>query len=164
MGAITTNRLKIRRFTETDIEQYTKIMTNPEVTKYLGSGKGITEKDVKKLLSNFESAWDSGYGVFAVIEISSNSVIGHCGIRPIDDGRIEILYAYDPSSWGKGYATEAGNAVLTYAKNNFNLNEVIAMSYPENKGSIAVIKKMGFKHIGQEEHFGNLLDVFALAI
>lgn len=162
--SIVTNRLKIRRFLDADKEQYTEIMTNPYVTKYLGNGRCMTKENVEKLLSNFETVWNDGYGVFAVTETASGNVIGHCGIRPISDGRIEILYAYAPSAWGKGYATEAGNAVLAYAKDNFNLNEVIAMSYPQNKGSVAVIKKMGFKSIGQEEHFGNMLEVFSLDI
>jgi len=160
--SIITKRLNIRRFRETDREQYVEIMTNPAVTKYLGNGKGMTKKDVEKLLSQFEVAWNDGYGVFAVTETTSGNVIGHCGIRPISDGRTEILYAYTPTTWGKGYATEAGNAVLGYAKDNFTITELIAMSYPQNKGSIAVITKMGFKNIGQEEHFGNLLEVFSL--
>jgi len=154
--------LLIRRFSETDKEQYVEIMTNPEVTKYLGSGKGMTKEDALKLLTHFEAVWNDGYGVFAVIEIASGDVIGHCGVRLIDDGRIELLYAYTPTAWGKGYATEAGDAVLGYAKEKFIAKEIIAMSYPQNKGSIAVIKKLGFKNIGQEEHFGSLLEVFSL--
>ena len=160
---ITTSRLLIRRFKETDTEQYIRIMTNPAVTKYLGSGDDMTSEDVLKLLANFEAAWNDGYGVFAVTEIVSGDVIGHCGIKPIGDGRIEILYAYAPSTWGKGYATEAGSAVFDYAKKNFTAaKEIIAMSYPQNNGSVAVIEKLGFKNVGQEEHFGNLLDVFSI--
>ena len=164
MNFITTERLEIRQFSEADTAEYVEIMTNPAVTKYLGTGKDMSEEDVKKSLSYYKSVWDKGYGVFAVKETESGNIIGHCGIRPINDGRIEILYAYTPDVWGKGYATEAGKAVIAYAKEHFNLKEVIAMSYPQNKASIAVIKKMGFENIGQEEHFGNHLEVFALRL
>ena len=162
MNIIITDRLEIRRFLEKDTERYVSIMTNPDVYRYLGSGSGVSEEGVVKLMDHFESIFEQGYGVFAVIEKASGEVIGHCGIRPIPDGRIELLYAYCPSAWGKGYATEAGKAVLAYGKENFNLNEIIAMSYPQNPGSIGVIKKLGFEPIGQEEHFGNMLEVYVL--
>ena len=166
MENIKTDRLLLRRPTEGDIAQYIEIMTKPEVTRYLGSGTPLprerADEGVGRLLAMFESAWDGGHGVFAVVESASSKIIGYCGIRPIPDGRIEILYGYDPSAWGKGYATEAGKAVLVYGKENFGITELIAMSYPQNKGSIAVIEKLGFERVGEEEHFGKMLEVFVL--
>ena len=162
MNKITTGRLEIRRFTEADTEAYVEMMTKPSVTQYLGSGKSCSKEDATKILSWYKSVWEEGYGIFAVVEQDSRNLIGYCGISQISDGRIELLYAYDPSSWGKGYATEAGEAVLAYGKEHFGVTEIIAMSYPQNIGSIGVIKKLGFKSAGQEEHFGKMLDVFIL--
>ena len=158
MNSIMTERLEIRRFRQADKEQYAKIMTNPAVYKYLGSGEGLDEAGAHKLLTFFSFS----LGVFAVVEKKSGNLIGHCGIRPIQDGRIELLYAYDPSAWGKGYGTEAATAVLEYGKENFEIDELIAMAYPENPASIGIIKKLGFKSIGQEEHFGKMLEVYSL--
>ena len=164
MQIIQTERLEIRRFTEADTEPYADILTKPEVSQYLGAGNTIPRENAVRAVASWNSVRDSGYGVFAVVERASDKLIGHCGIRPIPDGRIELLYAYDPASWGKGYATEAGRAVLEYGKENFEFTELIAMSYPQNKGSIGVIKKLGFESIGQEEHFGKMLDVFILKV
>jgi len=164
MKSIITERLELRCFVEADTEAYIEIMTKPTVTQYLGSGKDCSREDAIAAMARFEAVWDNGYGIFAVIEQARNKLIGYCGIRQIPDGRVELLYAYDPSSWGKGYATEAGEAVLTYARENFSLTKVIAMSYPQNVGSISVIKKLGFDSIGQEEHFGKMLEVFVLEI
>ena len=164
MSCITTTRLELRRFAESDTQAYTEIITNPDVTRYLGSGRDCSKEDALKFLARYESVWDEGYGIFAVTEQASSNLIGYCGIRKIPDGRVELLYAYAPLAWGKGYATEAGKAVLAYAREHFELSKVIAMSYPQNAGSIGVIKKLGFKSIGQEEHFGKMLEVFALDI
>ena len=164
MDIITTDSLEIRHFIEADTAEYVDIMTNPTVTKYLGTGRDLTEEDVKKALSYYKALWNKGYGIFAVKEKTSGKIIGHCGIQPISDGRIEILFAYAPDAWGKGYATEAGKAVLAYAKEHFEVKEINAMSYPQNMASIAVINKLGFKGIGQEEHFGILLEVYALVL
>ena len=160
MNRLMTERLEIRRFRQADKEQYAKIMTNPAVYKYLGSGKGLDEAGARKLLTFFSFS----LGVFAVVERNSGNLIGHCGIRPIEDGRIELLYAYDPSAWGKGYGTEAAVAVLEYGRENFEIDELIAMAYAENPASIGIIEKLGFKSIGQEEHFGNMLEVYSLKL
>jgi ribosomal-protein-alanine N-acetyltransferase len=141
----------------------------PEVTKYLGRGKGHTRESAVKLLNYFENVWaEKAYGAFAVIERSSKTIIGHCGFNTLTDGRTEFLYAYDSSAWGKGYATEAGKAVLQYAKANLSLAELYALSYPQNKASINVLTKLGFQSIGQQLHFksqdfpGVLLEEFIL--
>ena len=155
---ITTERLELRRFCQVDCEPYGKIMIQPAVTKYLGDGKGMDEASAKKLVTFYSFS----RGIFAVIEKATGHLIGHCGIRPIPDGRIELLYAYDPSVWGKGYGTEAGKAVLEYGKEHFEIDEIIAMAYPENPASIGIMKKLGFEHLGQEEHFGNVLEVYRL--
>ena len=161
---ITTEKLELIRFSEANIEEYINVMTQPMVSRYLGNGVDITKEAVKNLVDQFETDWDKGYGVFAVKEKTSGQVIGHCGIRPLPDERIELLYAYDPSSWGKGYATEAGEAVLAYGKEHFGLTELIGISYPQNKGSIAVLKKLGFQYVGMEEYFGKELEVFRLKV
>jgi len=70
-------------------------MTNPEVYKYLGDGSGIDEEIAQKMVTFFSFS----ACMFAVVEKASGDLIGHCGIRPIQDGRIELLYAYDPSAW-----------------------------------------------------------------
>ena len=165
---IKTQRLKIVCFTEKDIKSYSKIMVKPEVTRYLASGKSWPKEQAEEMAQNTISRWNdickNGYGVFAVKEIESGQLIGHCGIKPLTDGRLEFLYAYDPTVWGKGYATEAGQAILDYGKNNFDIKEVIGMAYPENVGSIKVLKKLGFEIIGEEEHFGNNLTVLSLKL
>jgi RimJ/RimL family protein N-acetyltransferase len=58
--------------------------------------------------------------------------------------------------------------VLSYGKAHFkgfeNNAKIIAMSYPENTASSNVITKLGFNPIGQEEHFGKMLDVYEMDI
>jgi len=39
---------------------------------------------------------------------------------------------------------------------------LIAVSYPENPASISVLKKLGFRHVGQEKMFGRMLESFIL--
>ena len=161
---IMTDRLFLRMFNSRDLDDYTKIMINQQVTRYLGNGSVMCIKKVEALTQQWIDSFYQGTPVFAVEEKESRRLIGHCGLAPLPDGKTEILYAFAPSTWGRGYATEAGKAVIDLTKERLFLDELVALSYPENKASRKVIEKMGFKPIGQEEYFNKPLDVFSLKI
>jgi len=155
---LTTKRLILRPFTPEDEEAYADIMTNPKVYRFLGTGQGIPRESIGRSIDLWNSTFGHGLGVYAVVEQASGQLIGHSGLRGLPCGRNEILYAFGESTWGKGYATEAAKAVLQ----NHNKRPLIAVSYPENPASIAVIKKLGFRHVGQEKMFGIMLESFTL--
>ena len=155
---LNTERLILRRFTAADEPAYADIMTQPNVYRYLGTGQGIPREQIGRFIDQLDSTWGHGLGVYAVIERESGALIGHCGVRGLPCGRKEILYAYAESTWGKGYATEAANAVLQA----HTVRPLIAVSYPENTASIGVIKKLGFRHSGREVMFGKELEFFIL--
>ncbi|MCL2528506.1 MAG: GNAT family N-acetyltransferase [Defluviitaleaceae bacterium] len=155
---ITTERLILRRFTKQDENDYADIMTKPSVYRYLGTGQGIPREHIGRFIDQLESTWGHGLGVYAVTERESGKLLGHCGVRGLSCGRKEILYAIDESAWGKGYTTEAAKAVLQ----NHTARPLIAVSYPENSASVNVIKKLGFRSMGQEEMFGKMLETFIL--
>ena len=68
-------------------------------------------------------------------------------------------YSFLPGAWGKGYATEAGQAVLeAYRKGTKEAREkgeetyyVEAIWAPENAASGRVLGKLGFRTIGYRE-------------
>ena len=155
---ITTERLLLRKFTKQDELAYAKIMTNPNVYRYLGTGQPILRDTIERSIMSWNSTFGHGLGVYAVVEQSSGKLIGHCGVRGLPCGRKEILYAFDEITWGKGYATEAAKAILQH----HTIRPLIAISYPENSASVGVIKKLGFRHTGQEEMFGKMLESFLL--
>ena len=155
---IATERLFLRQFTEQDEQAYADVMTNPSVYRYLGTGQGTPREMMGRMIMSWNSTFGHGLGVYAVVEQVSDKLIGHCGVRGLPCGRKEILYAFDESTWGKGYATEAAKAVLKHHA----MRPLIAVSYPENPASINVIKKLGFCHVGQEEMFGKVLELFVL--
>jgi len=155
---LTTERLILRRFTPQDEEVYADIITSPNVYRYLGTGQAIPREATSRMIMSHESSWGHGLGIYAVVEKVSGKLIGHCGVRGLPCGRKEILYAYSEDAWGKGYATEAGKAVLKAHE----MRPLIGVSYPENHGSVAVLKKLGFKHVGQEKMFGVMLEMLVL--
>ena len=81
-----------------------------------------------------------------VIERSSGSNVGYCGVDRFEfegELRLEFGYRLVVAARGRGYATEAGEAVLAIAGANFT-GELIAMIDPRNAPSSNVITKLGF--------------------
>jgi len=155
---IDTERLILRAFAPEDLDAYVEIMSSPAVYRYLGNGQGQTRDQIEHWMNQWNGTFGHGMGVYAVVERESGKLIGHCGLRGLICGRKEILYAIAESAWGKGYATEAMRAVL----DAHDFRPLMAVSYPENTASMGVMKKLGFKHIGQEVMFGTTLESYIL--
>jgi RimJ/RimL family protein N-acetyltransferase len=89
---------------------------------------------------------DYGYGPYRVSLKDSGDAIGICGLfrrDGLDDP--DIGYATLPEYCGKGYASEAGRAVVEHARTALGLERVIAIISPENAASIGLIGKLGFE-------------------
>ncbi|MHB9942516.1 GNAT family N-acetyltransferase [Clostridium sporogenes] len=153
---IYTKRLLLRKFQICDFEDYYDILKQEEVSMWLGTGKRKSLDDVICIMKNFEKHWvENNYGVWAVTNRETNKLIGQCGFNILEDTKeTELLYAFDSKFWGKGYATEASMAAIEFLYENFKLNHVVALVYPNNNRSSNVIKKIGFEYKGIEEYFG----------
>ncbi len=75
--------------------------------------------------------------------------IGFCGLRHLDGGpEVEILYAIQPSEWGRGFATEIAQAVLRYGFETTGLARVWGVADAENVASRRVLEKVGMTFEG----------------
>lgn len=60
----------------------------------------------------------------------------------------ELGYWLTPEVWGRGYATEAGRAVVAIARDTLRLPRLRARYYRDNPASGRVLAKLGFREIG----------------
>jgi len=90
------------------------------------------------------------YG-FALVHVASRIVIGMGSFKgpPGADGVVEIAYGVVPDYQGKGYATEAAQALVAYAFNSPQVRVVRAHTLPEPNASTRVLAKCGFKRVGE---------------
>lgn len=85
-----------------------------------------------------------GYGRFACVWKETGQVIGFSGIKFLEEiQETELGYRFLPEYWRKGLATEAGSAVLEFAK-TLGLSRLVAVIHPENEGSKQVALRLGF--------------------
>lgn len=133
----------------------TLVLQTPEETRALIDGMAPSEKaelsaDWLTLVDSATSA-DPWIHRFALIQRADNAFVGSCGFKgsPNANGAIEISYGVDPDYRGNGYATEAAQALVTYAFENSKVHVVRAHTLPEANASTRVLIKCGFKQIGE---------------
>ncbi|MDV2446268.1 GNAT family N-acetyltransferase [Elizabethkingia anophelis] len=145
----------MRPFEERDAEGLFLLDSNPEVMKYVGGVVSTEIEQSRQMIEFIQNQYkENGVGRLAVIEKSSNTLIGWSGLKYLTKeingmkNVYELGYRFLPEYWGKGYATETAIAALNYAFNEIKTDIVYAMAVTENVGSNHVLRKLGFEELG----------------
>jgi RimJ/RimL family protein N-acetyltransferase len=152
---ITTERLNLRTWIADDIPLMTAISSDPKVMEYFPSTQDL--KATQQLIHYINEQHDKyGYSLYAVEIKNTGEFIGFVGLahpsfdipnfKPQGLPIVEIGWRLSSKHWGRGYATEAAKAVLAYAFNELNLDEIISFTTIENKKSRNVMEKIGLQH------------------
>jgi RimJ/RimL family protein N-acetyltransferase len=106
-------------------------------------------------------------GRLAVVEKETDLPIGTVILKHLPDAAgiptrdVEVGWHLRVDRWGRGYATEAGRAIIAYALEIARLPEVLAVVYRENEASLRVCARLGMEHVGQtDRYYGVTLELF----
>ncbi|MCH6163752.1 GNAT family N-acetyltransferase [Streptomyces marispadix] len=138
-----------------------ELHANPLVNRFVPAFSH--EQALKRLMETEEQWAERGHGLCAVELRSSGEFIGRSGLNhwPQFD-EVEAGWALKPASWGNGYATEAGAAVVDRGFSHLRLDRVTAMISPENAASARVAGRLGFAPLRRDEFLGRPVTVYAL--
>ena len=75
-------------------------------------------------------------------------LIGGIGIHDTPDGAVELGYWIARTHWGRGYATEAGRAVVDMARHGIGAPRLHGRHMVDNPASGGVLRKLGFVETG----------------
>jgi len=92
---------------------------------------------------------------FLICLRDSNRLIGGIGLS----GEVEAEFGYwiARDHWGRGYATEAGRAVMALADSSLRLPRIRARRMVDNAGSANVLRKLGFQPTGKRAWSASLV-------
>jgi RimJ/RimL family protein N-acetyltransferase len=76
-------------------------------------------------------------------------LIGGIGLQAAGDGEVELGYWIARPFWGLGFATEAGRAVMSLARESLRLPKLVAAHAIDNPASGRVLAKLGFRPTGR---------------
>ena len=158
-----TPRLRLRMLQAEDFEEYAAIHTDPEVTRFTARMHLTREQAWNHMASICGHWYLRGYGMWAVVEMATNKLVGRVGYHcPEGWPEFELGWTIGRAFWGKGFATEAARAALDYSFDVMKRDHVVSLIDPLNVRSIAVAERLGEKLEGETEISGNRLLVYGI--
>lgn len=147
IDSLRTQRLLLRPLTLDDAPAYWPLVSDADILRHVGEPVRTSLDEVRALLRDKPLAdyRRHGHGRLGVIERDSGRLVGWCGLKVVPDlgGEIDIGYRFLPDCWGRGYATEAGHAVIGHGFAHLRLTRIVGMVVPANLGSARVLSKLG---------------------
>lgn len=147
MAELRTQRLVLRHWRDADLEPFAALNADPEVMRYFPAALGREESD---RLANWARAaiLRDGWGLWAVEVTGGPSFIGFVGLNkarfdaPFTPA-VEVGWRLAHDQWGKGYATEAARAALSFGFEELQLDEIVSFTAAVNDRSRRVMERLG---------------------
>ncbi len=148
MIELTTERLVLARFAESDAEFIFQLVNEPSFLRYIGDRGVHSVKDAREyILSGPMSGYIRyGYGLLRVVRKADNATIGMCGVLKRDTlPDPDLGFSFLPAYWSQGYALESASAVMQHAREELRLGRILAITTSDNEPSIRLLGKLGFR-------------------
>lgn len=149
VDSLQTARLLLRPLTVEDAPAYWPLVSNAEILRHVGeTPRGSLDEVITVLRERPLADYARhGYGRLGVVERESGRMIGWCGLKVVPElgGEVDIGYRLLPEYWGRGYATEAGRAVIAHGFEQLQLARIVGMTVAANVDSARVLEKLGLR-------------------
>jgi RimJ/RimL family protein N-acetyltransferase len=169
---ISTSRVVLRPWAATDVADALSIYGSPAVAHWLEPEMSrVPDSDA---MAGILQAWideDAAalppVGRWAVTLSSrtqSSAVVGGAALLPFGPvgEDLQMVWQLQPTSWGKGLATEAGHALAHYAFIH-GAAEVFAVVRPRNRRAATVAERVGMEWVGEtDKYYARELQVYRL--
>lgn len=174
-----TERLSLSPLTVDDADLAVALWTDHRVAHY--NGGVVPEATIRaEMPLTTRRGADGAIGIWCISERASGDKIGSTYLLPLPtekddvdyaalrseslpDGDIELGYFLKPEAWGKGYATEIGRQMLSFAFAAAKLNELVAAVNADNTASIHVLDKIGFRFDRNTVCWGSTYPLYRLS-
>lgn len=144
MRVLATPRLVLRTARLGDAALYLALINDPDFIAYVGD-RGIRTLDgARQALRDgpLRMQAELGHSTY-VVQRRDGVAIGMSGlIRRVGLDGVDIGYALLPAYRGHGYALEAAQGLVEYAKNGLGLPRLLAIVDPENHTSVSLLQKI----------------------
>lgn len=157
---IKTQRLLLRAFVATDLDDYYEVVGDAQSAKAAGFEYAHSKEDAVYILKQAMKSPTA----FAIVERASNRVIGSVGLYPRvgrngeqQTDEFELGYILNPSYSGRGYMTEACMALIKATFEQTAITTLWASFIQGNQASKRVLEKLGFYYVDTFQHSATAL-------
>lgn len=149
---IETEHTTIREFSERDLFDFSKYRACPSVARYQ-SWEDYTYAEAVELYKNMKSVEFATVGHWFQIAIEDRAnkhLLGDLAFHFVDADQVEIGFTVAPENQGKGIASEAVSAALSYLFGRLGKHRVYAVIDVKNGAARGLLEKLAFR---KEAHF-----------
>ena len=147
-----TDRLVLRRLRPDDADDLFALDDDPEVMRFINGGAPADRTAIEQAIAR--QTYDGGLGRWAAHERAGGTFVGWFGLIRILDGPLhagpdvaELGYRLRRAVWGRGLATEGGDALLAYGFDRLGLRRIVAQTMTVNTASRRVMDKLGLTYV-----------------
>jgi RimJ/RimL family protein N-acetyltransferase len=156
-----TERLTMRGFDRANFHNFADLLADPIVARHIG-GKPLSREESWRKYMSLDGSWNLlGFGYWDVFEKTSGSYVGYVGFseflrqtEPPIEGRPEIGWVVALDAQGKGYATEAAKATMSWGLHHFDGVRPVCIMETDYPATYRVAEKCGFVKLALTEYHG----------
>lgn len=150
---IETERLVIRPYALTDIDEIHAVVSEPDFYQFIP--EEIPSRDgVQRIVewSNSCNQKNTPIKIYklnlAILDKQTQKLIGYCGLGPndVNENEIELYYGISKLYRGQGIGYEVAHALIQYGFNKIGLHKIVAIVHPENIASRKIVEKLGMNN------------------
>jgi RimJ/RimL family protein N-acetyltransferase len=158
---LATDRLELRRFDLGDLDEFTALHADPEVTRFVHP---FDRDEAEQRLRRDEDEWrERGHGLLAIVDAERGRFLGRTGLKHWPQfEETEVGWVLRRDAWGKGYATEAARACVDWGLAELDVPYLTAMIGPGNERSVRVAERLGFTPLRKDALLGDPVTVHVL--
>lgn len=152
LGNVTTLRLDLRRFDDSDLDEIAALSANPDVWgDHLG--QLFDRAETQTFLDRQITHWaQRHFGYWAARDRMTGRMIGYVGLSvptflPAILPTVDLGWRFASSAWGNGYASEGARAALDQAFSTMELQHVCSIVQADNLRSRHVTERLGMRPI-----------------
>lgn len=166
-------RLSFRLMDDNDAELLFDLDQDPAVMQYINGGVPSTARDIEQRMLPRMNAYrnvEQGYGIYAVFSripltltdgsaIPADEYLGWVLVRPMnffttgaEPDNLELGWRFFQRYWRQGFASEAAAAIGAVMAQQPAVQFLSAIALPDNRGSVAVMQKLGMQYVKRYIH------------
>jgi ribosomal-protein-alanine N-acetyltransferase len=157
LPALRTPRLVLRPVVVDDAEDVWRLLTLPDVRRYLCDDRVLAREEVGSIVADHIAAAAQGMGMW--IALHEGRFAGIAALKPVApvlvalipvlEGEVEPTIAFEPALWGLGLAGEALDAVLAHGFDTLALARIAGVCDVPNLASARMLSRAGFVATGE---------------
>jgi RimJ/RimL family protein N-acetyltransferase len=147
---IDTDRLRLRPFIESDLDALANILARPDVMEYLYEEprtRGEVAAVLRRQMAMNHLSHQGDNLMLAIEERASGAMIGSVNLiwHSQEHQQGEIGYTLHPDYQGRGYASEAARAMLSFGFNDMRLHRICGVCDERNQRSRLLMERIGMR-------------------